>query len=285
MYKQVDQTQAQALLKGITIPPQPEALLAVRAEQAKPEPDLKRIAEIISADVGLAAGVLKAVNSPFFGFARKIGSIGHATSMLGLSNVANIVSGLALRANMKNAAGVSLERFWDAATDTARMTAYLAVRISGISPDQAYTLGLFHECGIPLMLQKYPDYKEVLKVANMSGDLSFTDVEEERYQTNHAVIGYLMARHWNLPETLSDAILNHHDPLVFENLGGDHERTVATLVALVRMGGHFADEIHERHELNDWYHLREAVLRHFDLMESEYPELKEEVFEDFRNEV
>lgn len=58
--------------------------MQIEEECSKPAPDLKKVSTIITRDVGLAAAVLKTVNSPFYGLARKIDSIQRATPLLGL---------------------------------------------------------------------------------------------------------------------------------------------------------------------------------------------------------
>ncbi len=39
-----------------------------------------------------------------------------------------------------------------------------------------------------------------------------TQIEDNYYQTNHASVGYFVARTWNLPQTLCELILRHHEP-------------------------------------------------------------------------
>ncbi|MFY0641488.1 MAG: HDOD domain-containing protein [Bermanella sp.] len=49
-----------------------------------------------------------------------------------------------------------LDRFWDAATKVASLCSYLAVRLTTISQDKAYSIGMLHDIGIPIMLSNYP---------------------------------------------------------------------------------------------------------------------------------
>ncbi len=48
-----------------------------------------------------------------------------------------------------------------------------------------YTIGLFHNCGIPAFYNKFDNYKEVLIKANQVGVYSIT-LEENKYRMNHA---------------------------------------------------------------------------------------------------
>lgn len=206
--------EARKLLAGVVIPPRPTVVTAVLEERARPEPDLKRVAALIGGDVGLSAAVLKTVNSPLYGLRRQVSGIEQAVNMLGMNNVGALVTGLALR-NAVSAQG--LERFWDGATRTALIASYLAKQLGCTSREDAHLFGLFHDCGIPLLMQRFPDYRDTLRQANQEHGRAFTDVEDERHATNHAVVGGLLASNWHLPDHLREAIRAHHDLAVFQS--------------------------------------------------------------------
>lgn len=206
--------EARKLLAGVVIPPRPTVVTAVLEERARPEPDLKRVAALIGGDVGLSAAVLKTVNSPLYGLRRQVSGIEQAVNMLGMNNVGALVTGLALR-NAVPAQG--LERFWDGATRTALIASYLAKQLGCTSREDAHLFGLFHDCGIPLLMQRFPDYRDTLRQANQEHGRAFTDVEDERHATNHAVVGGLLASNWHLPDHLREAIRAHHDLAVFQS--------------------------------------------------------------------
>ena len=54
------------IVKSVGIPAQPEVVLKVNDEINQPEPDFKKIADLVNKDVSLAAKAVKIVNSPFF---------------------------------------------------------------------------------------------------------------------------------------------------------------------------------------------------------------------------
>ena len=63
---EIEKSLAKALA-GIEIPPRPAVLDKVMAEMQSSDPDFRRLANLILADVGLAAGLIKTANSPAFG--------------------------------------------------------------------------------------------------------------------------------------------------------------------------------------------------------------------------
>jgi len=271
MYAVIDDAQSHRLLQGIRIPPQPRALLAVRAEQAKDDPDLGAIIRAVSTDVGMAAALLKAANSAAFG-GGGIGSIHQAVFRLGLNNTVHLVNGLALRMAMAGLNKMSLERFWNSAADTALVCANLVRQLKAvsISPGQAHALGLFHDCGIPLLLQRFPHYLDILKAANASPDKTFIEVEDAALNTNHAVVAYLVARSWQLPEVVVDTIRDHH----CEDMLGDAANSQAEPVALLTLAGHLTHRIRRAADDLMWERVGDKVLATLSLSTSEYQELE-----------
>ncbi len=267
-------------LKGFVIPPMPESLQAIEAERAREEPDVSRIGNVIAGDVSLAAEVLKTVNSPYFGLSRPLSSVPNAVTMLGLNNVLNVANAVGLRAAMRGAGGpLSMERFWDTAGDVAVATAALAKELSGIPRDVGYSLGLFHDCGIPLMAQRFPDHLEVLREAGRNGGGEITRIETEHFRVNHAEVGYHIARAWNLPEEIALAIRYHHRYAELAAPGNDLPPNVITLVSLLKLAEHISDTFRAAafrplEESHEWETLREAVLAHLELADDEFEDLK-----------
>ena len=201
---------ADKLLSTIKIPPRPAVLEEVNRERKKDDPDLRKIAQIISKDMALTAAMLKTANSPFFGLRTKVESAQQAVMTMGLSNALGIVTGITL----KNAIGAkeqSLERFWDSAEKVANVATYLSGKVPGVPKELAYMYGLFRDCGIPIMMQKFPEYIKTLMKANTGSKLAFTSIEDEAHATNHATLGYLLAKSWSLPNSICQAVLNHHE--------------------------------------------------------------------------
>lgn len=266
--------QAQKIVNSIDIPPQPAALQQVLQLTNGDNPDLSAIANLISRDVSLSAAVIKTINSPFFGMRSEITSIQQATMLLGMGNVVNIVTGLSLQAAMSGKNGPNLGRFWDTATDTALICAKLANLVKAKSKDHAYMFGLFHDCGIPLLQQKYGDYFEVLREANSNPDGEFTTYEDARYDTNHAVVGYMVSRTWKLPRHICTAILEHHNAEILQE-----NNPVSELIAILIMAEHIS---HQARRLSDdvrWENVKQTVLECLMLSEEDYQEIKSDLID------
>ncbi len=259
------------LLKGITIPPRPALLLALDAELKSDDPDLKVIGTLITRDVGVAAAMLRTLNSPLFGLNRKVGNIPQAVQLLGLRNVRNIVTGLVLRKAVGD--GANLERFWDSAEKVASINAYICSLLPNVPRDECYTFGLFRDCGIPVLMQRFPDYRETLRIA--AGDpRPMTEVEDARHGTSHVTVGHVIARVWGLSDLICGAILRHHETDSFARTDDGHPMA-HTLVAINILAEHLNDTAQRMREDMHWARVGEKVLDHLGFSESDYADLRE----------
>lgn len=218
-----------ALIRSIAIPPRPALLVEVQEEMGADDPDFGHIAHLIGCDVALTAGVLRSVNSPFYALSRKAGSLHDAIALLGLRQIGALVTGFALRQAVQGDK-MQLTRFWDVSGKRSYALSRLAHGLRGVAPDVAQSFGLFCDVGIPLLMQRFADYGATLQAANRTAERSFTEVEQAAHQTDHSLVGALMARSWNLPRTVCEAIRLHHDYGIFHDPAVDAE--VQRLVAL-----------------------------------------------------
>lgn len=262
---------------SVGIPPRPSILQELAAETKKDEPDFHKIDHLITSDVGLSATLLKTINSPFYGLRNKATSVKQAISMLGLTTLTRVTTGMMLRKVFASAGQINMERFWDASAKVALTTSYIAKQLPGMNKDEAYTFGLFQDCGIPLLMQRFPDYKETLGIANHLVNRKFTDIEDERYQTNHATMGYLLTKSWNLPEALSKALRFHHEHAMLAEPQPNLPEESRNLIALALLAER-AIQLHSgMNNSVEWLKGGPTVLAHLGLSESEFNEIVADV--------
>lgn len=270
--------QIKHILQGIKIPPQPQILVDLQMEQVMPDPDLKQIARLISQDVGLSGTMLKFVNSPFLGLSNRITSIEQAVSLLGLNSVINILNGLSIKGEMTDEKIVVMTRFWDTANDIAMVCATIAKKIGFHSPDEAYALGLFHNSGIPLMMQRFDNYLSVMEEGYAETTDRLIDVENRLFNTNHAVVGYYTAKSWNLPITICDVIAEHHSAeSIFKNKDGKSQER-KTLLAILKIAEHICGNyINLGSQTTDfeWERINKDILEYVGLTTYDIEDMKE----------
>lgn len=203
--------EAEEIIQDLGIPPCPAILTTLMREMRSDEPDFEKLGKLLASDVSLAAAMLKTVNSPFYGLRTKARSVQQALALLGLRNVAQLVTGLLLRQAFTGGASEVLEEYWEVSSAVAGLSALLARRVNGTGRDEAYTFALFRDCGMLAMLGNFEGYKPKLPGAKQEGDDGIIASEDRLYGMNHARLGSRMAQSWLLPDDICAAVLWHHD--------------------------------------------------------------------------
>ena len=264
---------------NLGIPSCPKILFALAAEARKDETDLQIIEKLICADVGLSAALIKTVNSPFYGLRTKVHTVMQAVHMLGLSHLSLMVTGMVLRDVLKGMSKLDMGRFWDVSTKVAIISSYIAGRLPYLSSehmhrqidkDEAYTYGLFQDCGIAIMLTYHPDYKETLRLADQSADRKFTEIEDAKYVNNHTMIGYMLAKSWGLPEAMVQAIRYHHEHAELANNPGFLPTESRDLIAVALLAEKAVQIITGLNQTCEWDKGGQWVMQHFGLSEAEF---------------
>lgn len=193
-----------------------------------------------------------------------------------------MVRAVALRSGFGRSA--ECNRFWDSANIMAQISLMLAERLKLVEKEELYTIGLFHDCGMLLMMQHFPDYKTLLSQANNTPDRPVTAWEDERYGLNHTDLGFLISVSWYLPPTLCHVVASHHRP--FADLAQSQRRisdSALTLLAAHKASHH----IHTRHRQMvrgdmvdmEWDRDNAAVLGHLGISEPDFFTLRDDLLD------
>lgn len=276
--KTMPTTDPEALVRSIGIPPRPTIVLELQNEVGQEDPDLRRVARLVGADVAMTAAVLRVVNSPAYGASRRVETVEQAISMVGLKQLTSMVTGLVLR-NVLRTDGPQLTRFWDVSAKRAYAMARLARGLRGVDMDIAQTFGLMCDVGIPLLMQRFPDYGTTLKAANDDQVRSFTEVEQEAHGTDHALIGSFMARSWGVSDTVSLAIRRHHDYSIFQDAAANP--SAARLIAMGLVAEAAIQRFARMNASTEWNKGGDMALGALMLSDSEFDDWIEELLEGF----
>ncbi|MBF0565747.1 MAG: HDOD domain-containing protein [Nitrospirae bacterium] len=204
------------ILESVGIPALPAVILEVKDEIDSPKTDFDKIVHLVKNDVSLAGTLMNIANSHIFGDGR-VDAVDKALMFLGVNAFYNIL----MASSFKQVFGAIVpdtDNFYNHSQEVANTCASIAKQQKVISSDVAYITGLFHDCGIPLLMKKFPDYAAIAASAmgivsadSLSGkEKSIIGIENEKFETNHCVAGYLITTSWHLPESITNAILYHH---------------------------------------------------------------------------
>ncbi len=237
---------------------------------------IKDLADIISTDPGITALLFKAARAPVFGGARRIDTVEQVLMIIGVKQSYNLVQAVSLSMALSDANRQAFENFWHRSQEVAQLAALIAkdrISVCNIFPDQAFMAGIFHECGVPVLMLRFPDYCDKLNLKDACCWPNMHE-EDEHFHMDHCSVGYLVARHWKLPDFICQAILYHHE------LPNEETGTVRTLVAILQLAIHY---YHRMGRVSDpvWATLGSEVLAELGVspdMEDEYYETITERF-------
>lgn len=264
--RELELAKAQGPVRDIIIPPCPELLAALQVEVRKGDPDPNVIARIASADVAMAAALLRIANSPLYSRSRPAATVADAVAMLGVGQTIGILTGFLARHAIRINSPL-LEHFWETSTRRAVAMGYIARQLYGVNADIAHTCGLFCHVGIPVMLQGVKGYSGTLAEAMARQDRSFTETENAAHRTDHAVVGAIVAKTWHLPPIIAIAVRLHHDFTVW---GSDKIPAEArTLVAMALVADHLVAQHEGIADHKDWVAHGSQALAYLDVDEAE----------------
>ncbi len=180
---------------------------------ADPEATMKDFESVIKMDPILVVRLLKLVNSPFFGLAQQVDSIGRAVTFIGMKNLHTLAVTDALKGIFKEKeekGAFSKSQLWLHCAAVSICSKMLAERIFGINGDDAYLCGILHDFGL-IVEEQVNRHDFLLACQECGSDDSLTEIEMKFLGTNHCEIGYQMTKNWDMSPAILDAIRNHHN--------------------------------------------------------------------------
>lgn len=264
--------------RGFSVPAQPDLLIKLQELMSSDDVNLSVIADVISKDLAVSATVLKTINSPLYGLARTISDIKKSVSYIGITGIHTLVTSSLLKSSFNESdCSIELSDFWQNANNIANAAVHIGRTIKQpLSSEKLFTLGLFHDCGIPVMAMKFDDYKNVLSEAEETPSKTLPELEETHYQVNHATIGYYVSTSWRLPKDICQLILRHHDRDFLYRLDGSEKQLCFAVLKLaeniVHLHKYFRDSA-------DWAYIQDSVLTVLNVDEEDIKDIIEDVSE------
>jgi HD-like signal output (HDOD) protein len=269
---------------SLIIPACPEILLELTAVMREPDPDIQRVANLVNADVGLYSTLLATVNSPALGLKQTVESVSQAITLLGFKRTLTLLHSAIIRNSLEQHG--RLDGFWESASEIAGISARLAPKLNNINQDMAYSIGMLHDIGIPVMIANYSKYKDFLHDTRHNSLQELAANEVAHFEVDHFTLGYRLTKEWYLPPTVSKTILLQ--PLfekAFSHTIKVHEKFLNYLAILM-----LAKNISSEHQNFDHLSSSEQVsedlmpiLNFLGMPKMEYLDIKETIIEDIED--
>jgi putative nucleotidyltransferase with HDIG domain len=200
--------------KVSSFPSMPRAAIKLRELLAKEDVAVDEIVEILRHDPGLATNVLRLANSAFFGVPRKVETLKHAVTLLGIKRFAQI----AVSASMSKAMDAAVEGYdlspgelWLHSIAVSRTAEVLARHKKFAETNDVFTPALLHDMGKLVLGQFVKEERHKFERITAKG-LPLDVAEHMVLGTDHAEIGALILARWSFPDDIVNAVRWHHNP-------------------------------------------------------------------------
>jgi len=173
------------------------------------------ISKIIKNDPTLIAGILKTANSAFYMLPKKVNSIEEAVRLIGLKGVRNLILTYSIRNILVDKFHISIFKKIISHSNEVAFYAYNLSKKLGLKNivDDIYLAGILHDIGKIIINSLKPEMLDKIKKICREKNISEYLIENLTDGYNHSLIGAKLAKKWNFPEHLVNAISTHHNPL------------------------------------------------------------------------
>lgn len=178
------------------------------------------VAKVIMQDQAAASKVLKAANSPIYGFYGKIDNISQAISFIGFEEVKNLVIAMTImdffNTNFDNK-NFNPVLFWQHSIAVGIMTRIIGKEVRASDLETYFLSGIMHDIGKLLFFITIPD--EYIKVINyaIESKLTIREAEQQILGISHSVAGEILSDKWNLPPSIKYSTRYHITGIVENN--------------------------------------------------------------------
>jgi len=155
---------AQLVAEVDGIPSLPEAVSAVVSLVNDEESSAAQICEVVQKDIGLTAKLLQVANSAYYSFPNRVGSLQLAVSLLGMTEVRNIVLSATVVGMFKSVKGgpfLSFRELWAHSVNCAVAARTIATQVEALNPEEAFVGGLLHDVGMVVLIEKLQEDLEI----------------------------------------------------------------------------------------------------------------------------
>jgi putative nucleotidyltransferase with HDIG domain len=186
------------------------------------QPDLHRddLIETLRCDNVLTAKLLRVCNSADFGVREPVVSLDQALILLGDVVIFRMVCSIGYGGSLGAAApGYDTEAngLWSHSLSTGIGAEYLAdvESYGNFLPSTAFTAGLLHDIGKSVISKVMtPKNRADIRTRIATESLSRIEAEKAVLGADHCEVGACLLKRWLLPDTIIEAVANHHSPLI-----------------------------------------------------------------------
>lgn len=170
------------------------------------------VAKIVTQDIASSTKILKTVNSSVYGLQTKIETITDAIFHLGFNEVKNLVIGLSVMDMFSEKSSLptfNILDLWKHSIGVGVIARIIGTEIGIKNVENYFLSGLIHDLGKLFFLGSLnTEYKQVIKLVEEKA-LNLEQAEREIFNLSHCEVGALLAKKWDLPQSINNSIRYH----------------------------------------------------------------------------
>ena len=195
------------------VPPFPAVAVKLLSLLSDEGSNFSSVAACIATDPALSGRLINRANAADLASYCEIRSVLQAVSALGVDRTREVALTIATAGYASSAIKAEiLQPCWHHTLACALVASELA-RQCGLRPAEVFTAALLHDIGRLGLMTAYPaEYETILSGAD-GQSVDLIQLEQATFGVDHVAAGALLAREWNLPDSLVEVIVHQHAPL------------------------------------------------------------------------
>ena len=217
-----------------TLPPLSKTIADINRVYADDEASIQDLAKAIEPDPMIVANLLKAANSPLYGFGREIKNAAQAVSLFGMSMTRSIALGNAVK-NLLNVDmqpyGITSDKFAEISSQQAALMLNWYKQVDKKKAEKLYLAAFLQETGKILIASEVIQEDETTSFKSeveMSNNLAM--VEKSYVDATSSEVTALVFKHWEFDKEFVEMIHYSDNPA----LAPDEVKEFATALKIVK---------------------------------------------------
>ena len=220
-------------LKAVKLPVMSEVAHLLIQTLHDQDASVTRVRDVIAKDAALTTTLVRMANSAMYGLSRSIGSLDHAISVVGMSQIRARALSICLTDVFPTSSGLDRTAFWQGSMACAGYAKYLAGML-GMDEQQAWLTGVMLRLGEPIIAQRDPALIEAFERAPRKPG--------ERWARQRDALGFdecqltsELAKRWDFPAEIVSALNAAAQPMAAQPF--------SALGAVLHLAGMLADSL------------------------------------------
>ena len=204
--------------------------------------DLKKLGTVVESDPILTAKILKLVNYNGSGAGQKINNIRQAIASAGLKQVRCALLGVMFRERLSSETqkiSDDSKQLWAHSLLSAVIARLISKKTYPELQEAAFVSCLLHDIGKMIIMDAFPESHLKIEELKSEQRISSLEAEQKTIETNHSIVGKILAGQWNFPDYIVDCISFHHYSTEPADLSSSNRK----ILSIAILGNMLAHEI------------------------------------------